>query len=141
MEKIKREANRKVKKLNFFFLFFVSPFLIPALLFSQVDTAWVRRYNGPISNDDEAHAIAIDNNGNVYVTGYSVGRFRDYATIKYVQTPGIREDKTTKIEKLVTPKIEKIYNITGKLVNKKRLKKGIYFKKAEKGIKKILILR
>jgi hypothetical protein len=47
------------------------------------DTAWVRRYDGPTNNDDEAYAIAIDGSGNVYVTGTSIGPNEDYATIKY----------------------------------------------------------
>jgi len=58
--------------------------LLPALLYSQVDTAWVRRYDGPSDSTDRAYAIALDNSGNIYVTGFSISSTSsDYATIKY----------------------------------------------------------
>jgi len=53
--------------------------------FSNGDTAWVRRYNGLIDSTDVAYGIAVDDSGNVYVTGDSpgVGTSCDYTTLKY----------------------------------------------------------
>jgi uncharacterized delta-60 repeat protein len=45
---------------------------------------WTNRYGGPGSGTHLAHALAIDRNGGVIVTGEAQGgRFTDYATIKY----------------------------------------------------------
>src|SRR3972149_1953109 len=54
---------------------------------SSGDTAWVRRYDGGENGPDYARAIAVDDSGNVYVTGWSWnGTSDDYATIKYYST-------------------------------------------------------
>jgi len=46
---------------------------------------WVARYNGPDNNRDAATDLSIDNQGNVYVTGWSQSSTTelDYFTVKY----------------------------------------------------------
>jgi len=52
------------------------------------ETLWVRRSDGPINSTDEATAMFVDKNSNVYVTGRSLGEDSsfDYATIKYTSS-------------------------------------------------------
>ena len=49
------------------------------------DSLWAKLYNGPGNNSDEVAALVVDDSGNVYVTGSSIGSLTsyDYATIKY----------------------------------------------------------
>jgi hypothetical protein len=45
---------------------------------------WWSTYNGSGNGHDEATAIGVDNNNNIYVTGYSSsGTSFDFATMKY----------------------------------------------------------
>ena len=47
---------------------------------SEGATLWINRYNGPANGFDDGKAIAVDADGNVFVTGDSSD---DYVTIKY----------------------------------------------------------
>jgi hypothetical protein len=49
------------------------------------DILWVRRYNGMVDSLDVANGLALDDSGNVYVTGFSTGggTSYDFITIKY----------------------------------------------------------
>jgi len=54
--------------------------------YSNGDTAWVRRYNGPVGyGGDAGYGVEVDALGNVFVTGPSagVGTSTDIVTIKY----------------------------------------------------------
>ena len=100
---------------------------------------WVARYNGPWDGGDDARAIALDINNNVYVTGPSDGNDLDYATIKYLPT-GIEEYHTNQI---ITSDTEstifkgplqlpmgvqyKVMDITGRVVESDKITQGIYF--------------
>ena len=51
---------------------------------STGDTLWTRRYDG-FGSDDEAYALAVDDSGNIYITGFSFGQGTgaDFLTLKY----------------------------------------------------------
>ena len=109
--------------------------ILPTISLAQ---GWVARYNGPGDSLDYAYAIALDNSGNVYVTGGSMGSGTgsDYATIKYSQV-GVEEEVGSKKQETrleiyqnpshdkvdirwqITENIERnliIYNATGRLI-------------------------
>ncbi|MDP3025232.1 MAG: SBBP repeat-containing protein [candidate division Zixibacteria bacterium] len=70
---------------RFLFALLLSFFTDSILLGQEVDTVWVRRYNGPSNLSDYPRAIASDDSGNAYVTGqsFSYNTGYDYATLKY----------------------------------------------------------
>ena len=60
---------------------------------SNGNQIWLQRYNGPGNGDDEGNAIAVDANGNVYVSGYetTTAGGTEFVTIKYAPTASIQK--------------------------------------------------
>ncbi len=82
-----------MKQYKLLFLFITAfATLIPVILSAQVDTAWVRKYNGTGSHNDWAEDMVVDRQGNVYVTGRSQAPndYDDWATVKY-NTAGVQQ--------------------------------------------------
>ena len=72
----------KVSKIVILIVMFCS---LSLDVFAQVTQEWVARYNGPGNNFEDVTSMAVDDSGNVYITGQSqgIGTSSDYATIKY----------------------------------------------------------
>jgi hypothetical protein len=67
---------------------------ITAKYYANGDVAWVRTYDGPAHGRDGATAIAVDDSGNAYVTGFSEQipppyNNHAYLTIKYLPNGNI----------------------------------------------------
>ena len=78
-----KEMQRVAKKISVFLFFGLLAF--PISTFCQVDTAWVRHYNGTGDKTDFMLSSAIDDSGNSIVTGVSGYNWStwDLVTIKY----------------------------------------------------------
>ena len=55
---------------------------------AQVRLQWARTYNDSANGEDNAAAIGLDRQGNVYVAGFGPGQFTptDYTIVKYDST-------------------------------------------------------
>jgi len=64
--------------------------LFARVVFAQVDTAWVRRFDGTAHLDERPTAIALDSSGNLLVTGNTqtdtILGHEDIITLKYSPT-------------------------------------------------------
>jgi len=88
-EKTKSGFDRKEhrdRRAGLSCLVFLGLFAVNSICSAQIQQAWVARYNNGITNGtNQAVKMALDTNGNIYVTGFSQntnGNF-GYATIKY----------------------------------------------------------
>ncbi|MFD3003447.1 SBBP repeat-containing protein, partial [Pontibacter toksunensis] len=54
------------------------------------EQTWAQLYNGPAGSDDRATAIAVDDQGSIFVTGrsYDESNGADYATLRYAAATG-----------------------------------------------------
>ncbi len=67
----------KYKVLCLFFVFCI----LSTFLYAQVDTTWVKRYNGLDKEPDWGSGTVVDAQGNVYVAGESYDNIQDVDAI------------------------------------------------------------
>ncbi|MGA2557019.1 MAG: hypothetical protein ABSG04_12175, partial [Verrucomicrobiota bacterium] len=80
------DRRMRQKHLRMVFSALLAFFAVNSLSHAQIQQAWVARYNNGITNGtNQAVKMALDTNGNIYVTGFSqnTNGGLGYATIKY----------------------------------------------------------
>jgi len=84
-----------MKYYVFIFTFLTSGFF-SVNSFSQVNQVWTSSFNSSSNDDDEVQAMAVDNSGNVFVTGFTItkGQGKDFITIKYNSSGVLQWSKT-----------------------------------------------
>lgn len=89
LQKIINQKNFTMKKI-FTAMAITGIILYSLKLNSQPSTDWIARYNGPANSDDVARYMHVDNQGNIYVAGTSIGiksngrpGSQDYMVVKY----------------------------------------------------------
>lgn len=85
-----KKGGEKMKKLALLGIFLIVLILLAIsvhLTYGQEEpkVEWVARYDGPANDLDYPNGMAVDQHGNVYITGSSVGirTSNDWATVKY----------------------------------------------------------
>jgi len=87
--KIILKMKNSLKTIALFFILFSASQLVYSQNVSQewenVSQEWVAKYNGFGYGNNVATDVVVDNDGNIYITGYSLGNGTglDFATIKY----------------------------------------------------------
>lgn len=73
-----------IKSLHILILLSLSLIFNISDIYSQPYLIWAKGYNGPSNNQDSAVGIAVNANGNLFITGWSTGTLgSDIVTIRY----------------------------------------------------------